>query len=236
MPRRVPSRAWALRVVLCGGLVLSVPVPASASGEGGGSDSNSKGSGNSSDGSKDSSNTSDGTSDDSRGSSRNSDDSTKNSPKNSTDYTSDGSTDWTTHSRGGQVFSVALAVVAVGGLVVGLVATNRAQNGQQQATAALAGFMRRQHALLTRDIAMAEGPVLDAWAHDLRLTATERRRLRQTLEGSIEQGALLEALDGPIDGSRARQFGAAFLRVTDRALGRQRAKTLVLRAVRATGG
>jgi hypothetical protein len=233
---------WAVRLTLSGLLVLSVVRPAAASGEGGsqsnssggGDDSNSS-SGGSSEGSKNSSNTSEGTSDDSRGSSKDSDNSTQNSPKETTDYTSKGSSDWTTHSRGAHVLSIVLAVVAVGATVAGLAATTRNGRQQQQATAALASFMRRQHALLTHDIATGQGPVLDAWTHDLRLTSTEKRRFLETLEGSPDQGKLLDALNGPIDADRARRFGAAFLRVTDRALGRRRTNDLVLRAVRATG-
>lgn len=240
MTARPLVRSCLLRLALAGALAFTGPRPSHASGENGSQssgngDDSSNGSGGSSEGSKDSSNTSEGTSEDSRGSSKDSDNSTQNSPKDTSDYTTKGSSDWTTHSRGAHIFSIALAVVAVGATVVGLAATNRTGRQQQQATAALAAFMRRQHALLTHDVATAEGPVLDAWAHDLRLTTSEKRRLFQALEGSPEQGKLLEALNGAIDERRARRFGAAFLRVTDRALGRRRTNQLVMHAVRATG-
>ena len=237
MPGRGLARCLTLRWLLSGGILLSASRGVLASGEGGGSQSNSSnGSGDSSNGSKDSSNTSEGTSDNSRGSSADSDNSTKNSPKNTTDYTSKGSSDWTTNSRGAHIFSIALAVVLVGAAVVGTVATNKShEQNQRLATAALVTFMRRQHALLTHDVALGDGPVLDAWAYDLRLTPAERRRLREALEGSVEQGRLLEALDGPIDAERARRFGTAFMQVTGRALGPSRARALVSRAVRATG-
>jgi hypothetical protein len=90
--------------------------------------------------------------------------------------------------------------------------------------------MRRQHALLTHDVATGDGPVLAAWGRDLRLTAEERRRLRRELEGSAEQGQLLDALDGSIDEAGAGRFAAAFLRVTERALGKARTGALVARA------
>jgi glycine/D-amino acid oxidase-like deaminating enzyme len=93
--------------------------------------------------------------------------------------------------------------------------------------------MRRQHPLLTHDVIMAEGPIIAAWAHDLHLSADEQARLRVALEGSREQGALLEALDGQIDPARARRFAAAFIRVTEHAVGVARMKALVERAVRA---
>jgi hypothetical protein len=134
------------------------------------------------------------------------------------------------------VFSIALAVVVVGASVVGSVALSGSRRAnQQRAVAALAAFMRRQHALLTHDVATAEGPVLAAWAYDLGLGAEERRRLSQALEGSAEQGLLLDALDGAIDEARARRFAAAFLRTTERAIGRARLDALVARAARSTG-
>jgi hypothetical protein len=133
------------------------------------------------------------------------------------------------------VFSVALAVVAIGATVLGVVLTDHSHRSPPP-TAALAGFMRRQHALLLHDVSTGEGPVLDAWSHDLRLTAAEQGRLRRALEGSAEQGALLDALDGPIDEKHAERFGAAFLRVTDRALGRTRTKALVAQAMAAGRG
>jgi hypothetical protein len=232
--RRV-LRAMTLRLTLTGALVLLPSSRVLASDEGGSQSNSSEGSGDSSNGSKDSSNTSDGTSDDSRGSSRDSDNSTKNSPKNTTDYTSKGSSDWTTNSRGAHIFSIALAVVIVGAAVVGIVATNRShEQNQRQATAALVTFMRRQHALLTHDVALGDGPVLDAWAYDLGLTPAERERLRAALDGSPEQGHLLDALHGPIDTARARRFSAAFVELTGRALGAARTRALVLRAARAT--
>jgi hypothetical protein len=114
-------------------------------------------------------------------------------------------------------------------------ANNSHDRNQQQATAALAGFMRRQHALLTHDVALASGPVLDAWSYDLGLDSKERAALRRALEGSFEQGSLLDALDGPIGDAQARRFAGAFVRVTSRALGRKRTNALVERAILATG-
>jgi len=72
--------------------------------------------------------------------------------------------------------------------------------------------------------------------YDLGLSAFDRRRLRRVLEGSPEQGALLDALDGPIDERHAERFAAAFVQVTERALGRTRADALVARAARAMAG
>jgi hypothetical protein len=215
------------------------PAPASSqgqssSGSSNGSDS-SKGSGDSSNSSNDSSKSSGDSSHSSGDSSKDSDNSTQNSPKNSSDYTTKGSSDWTTHSRGAHYFSIALAVVAVGATVLGIVLTDQSHRGPPPA-AALAGFMRRQHALLLHDVSTSGGPVLDAWAHDLRLTTAEKARLRRALDGSEEQGRLIEALDGPIDEGHAERFGAAFLRVTERAIGHTRTQALVARALSANRG
>jgi hypothetical protein len=128
-----------------------------------------------------------------------------------------------------------MLVVSVGATVVGVIVAKGSQKQNPQAVATLAETMRRQHPLLTHDLATARGPVLDAWAHDLRLTAAERRRLAQVLEGSAEQGQLLDALDGRIDEARARRFGAAFLLLTQRAVGQARARLIVERAVGAVG-
>ena len=152
------------------------------------------------------------------------------------DWSSRGTSDWSTHNNGAHVLSIALAAVAVGASVVGSVAVSGSRRANEaRAVAALAAFMRRQHALLTHDVATAEGPLLAAWAHDLGLDAGERQRLARVLEGSAEQGLLLEALDGAIDDGRARRFAAAFLRVTERAIGKARTGALVGRAARASG-
>jgi len=47
---------------------------------------------------------------------------------------------------------------------------------------------------------------------------------------------LLDALDGRIDETRARRFGAAFLKLTERAVGSARTKAIVQRALRETEG
>src|SRR4051812_27621359 len=206
-----PATAIALVLLLVGAPLR----PASASGQGQSSSGSSNGS-DSSKGSGDSSNSSNDSSKSSSGSSKDSDNSTQNSPKNSSDYTTDhttkGSTDWTTHSHGAHVFSVVLVVVAVGATILGIALTDRSHGGPPPA-AALAGFMQRQHALLLHDVSTGDGPVLDAWAHDLRLTVAEKRRLRRALDGSEEQGALIDALDGTIDEAHAERFGVAFVRV-----------------------
>jgi hypothetical protein len=210
----------------------------SSSGSSNGSDS-SKGSGDSSNSSNDSSKTSGDSSHSSGDSSKDSDNSTQNSPKNSSDYTTEhttkGSSDWTTHSHGAHMFSTVMVVVAVGATVLGIALTDHGRSGPPPATA-LAGFMRRQHAMLLHDVSTGDGPVLDAWAHDLRLTAIEKRRLRGALDGSEEQDTLIDALDGTIDEAHAQRFGAAFVRVTDRALGRSRTRALVARAISAGRG
>ena len=235
--RRSRARwTWALIPALC--VQISGAGSAQASGDSSksGGSSNSSGGSDSSKGSNDSSNSSQDSSGHSRGTSKDSDNSTQNSPKNTSDYTTKGSSDWSTNSRGGHVFSIALAVVAVGATVIGIVAAKGSnQQPRQVATAALAGFMRRQHALLTHDVTLAEGPVFEAWVHDLQLTANERLLVRRALDGSPEQGKLLEALNGPIDERRAERFATAFLRVTSRAIGRTRTQALVARAAHATG-
>ncbi|HEY2732040.1 MAG TPA: hypothetical protein VGK52_18990 [Polyangia bacterium] len=229
-----------LTLVLSTVLVSAGARPAQASGQSNSgstsSDSSNSKDSNSSNGSNDSSKSSGDSSHNSQGSSKDSNNSTQNSPKSSSDWSTNSSSDWSTHSHGAHVFSIALVVVAVGATVVGVMATNATQRQQrQQATTALAAFMRRQHPLLTHDVAMADGPVLAAWAHDLRLAPADRARLRGALEGSSEQGVLLEALAGPIDEAGARRFATAYLRVAERALGAARTRALIERAVRAVG-
>jgi len=222
-----------IAILLASTLTVAPVGSVEASGQG----QSSSGSSNSSDSSKgsgDSSNSSNDSSHSSNDSSKSSNNSTQNSPKNASDWTTKSSSDWTTHSHGAHMFSIALLVVGVGATVLGVVLTDRSHHGPPPA-AALAGFMRRQHALLLHDVSTGEGPVLDAWAHDLGLTIAERGRLLRALEGSAEQSALIEALDGPIDDAQAERFGAAFLRVTGRALGPRRTRALVARAIAATG-
>ncbi len=72
--------------------------------------------------------------------------------------------------------------------------------------------------------------IFDAWAHDLQLTARDRRSLQRTLEGSADQGALLDALDGPIDEAHAQRFAAASLHAKAQVIGPARTRALVARA------
>jgi len=234
----LPRRA-ALAAFLCAGVALESPV-AWASGQGntqsGSSNTSSSNShSDSSNGSGDSSNSSKGSSDNSGASSKDSGNSTQNSPKNSSDYTTHSSSDWTTNSHGAHVFSIAVAVVLVGATVVGLAASHKSHQ-EQHAKTALAAFMRRQHGLLTHDVTMAEGPLLAAWSHDLKLSAADQARLERALEGSPEQGALLEALDGPINERHAEQFAGSFMRLAARALGSDRTKAMVGRATQLAYG
>lgn len=242
---RHARRSSPLIVLLASLLATTSGVPrARASGESGGGSSsssgdssNSKGS-NFSNGSNDSSNSSKGTSDNSQASSKDSNNSTQNSPQNSSDYTTRHSSDWSTKSRDGHIFSIVLLVVSIGAVAVGVgltVAKDARRASRQEAERELAAFMRRQHPLLTHDVATGRGAVLAAWSHDLGLDARERALLARALDGSREQGALLEALDGKIDEARARRFAGAFFTVTARALGPARTKALVERAARATG-
>ncbi len=218
-------------------LLMLAPAPARASDQqtsksGSSNSSNS----NSSNGSNDSSNSSKDSSNNSHGSSKDSNNSTQNSPKNTSDYTSKGTSDWSTNSHGAHVFSIALAIVVVGGASAATTAVKHSQpDAQRQAAVALAAYLRHQHALLTHDVALASGPVLDAWTHDLKLTAADRRRFAETLDGSVEQGALLEALDGPIDERRAQRFAVLFMRVTERTLGSTRTRALVTQVSAAVG-
>ena len=204
-----------------------------ASGEG----QSGSGSGNSSQGSNGSSNNSGDSSKNSNDSSKSSNNSTQNSPQNSADYSTHGTTNQSTNSHGAHVFWAGAAVVLLGASVVGTVIGGK---GSSRANAnpnvALEEFIRRNHALLTHDVAMAGGPVLDGWARELGLNAIEKRRLAAAMEGSREQGALLVALDGPIDGQRARRFSAAFFQVTARALGPARTRVLLAHAAESADG
>jgi hypothetical protein len=152
--------------------------------------------------------------------------STENSPRDS----SKGSSDESTHSNGGHALSIALVVLVVGGIVVGGILTTRSSSRDQQRTQALVRFMQRNHALLVRDLATGEGPLLTSWGRALGLAAAERERLGRTLAGSPEQTELLQALDGRIDEPRARRFAASFTRVARRSLGNGRLKEITLAA------
>jgi hypothetical protein len=223
----------AAALLLCPGVARASGQGNTQSGSSNTSSSNSHS--DSSNGSGDSSHSSKASSDDSGDSSQDSKNSTQNSPKNSSDYTTHHSSDWTTNSHGAHVFSIAVAVVLVGATVVGLVASHNSHQ-DQQAKRALAAIMRRQHGLLTHDVTTADGPLLAAWSHDLRLTAAEQRRLVRALDGSHEQGALLDALDGPIDDARAERFAGSFMKLAQRALGSDRARALVGRATQLAAG
>jgi hypothetical protein len=206
--------------------VLAVTGPrAAAGGEGSHSDSKSDNSSDSK-GSADSSKSSGDSSKNSNGSSDRSGHATENSPRES----SRGSSDESTNSNGGHAISIALVVLVVGGLVLGGVLTTRATGQDRQRTQALAKFLQRNHALVVRDVALGEGPLLASWERSLGLAPGERERLGRALAGSPEQTELLQALDGRIDEGRARRFAASFTRVARRSLGPSRLQQLTLAA------
>jgi hypothetical protein len=231
-PDAQPVRAgrWPVAAALSAVLALAPAATHASDQQNSKSGSSNSSDSNSSNGSKDSSNSSKDSSNNSQGSSKNSNNSTQNSPKNTSDWTTNGTSDWSTHSHGAHVFSIALAIVVVGGASAATTSLKQSQpEAQRQAALALAAYLRQQHALLTHDVALASGPVLDSWTHDLKLTAADQRRFAETLDGSPEQGALLEALDGPIDERRAQRFATVFMRVTERTLGPMRTRALVTR-------
>ena len=221
------TRGWLGAAVALWCLVVA-PAAARASGQG----QSSAGSGDSSKNSNDSSKNS-------NDSSKGSDNSTQNSPKNSSDWSTNGTTDSSTKSHGAHVFWAGSAALVLGAaVVVGIIfAVKATGDSKQNPTAtALAAFMRQNHALLTHDVALAGGPLLDVWCRQLALSPAEKRRLAVALDGSPEQGALLAALDGPVDEARARAFSAAFYRTTARALGPARTQALVAHAAGALHG
>jgi hypothetical protein len=206
--------------LLIGLLLGGAPRPARAS-------DGSKGSNDSSKGSTDSSNSSTDSSNNSNDSSNRSENSTEGSPKESTEGTSDGSS----KNKGAVLVTVALGLVAVGATTLGVVRA-LAQVDERKRTRQLANFLQRNHALVARDVVLAEGPVLADWARALGLSAAERERLGQALEGSSEQGELLAALDGRIDEARARRFAIGFAQLGRRALGESRFRAIALAATR----
>jgi hypothetical protein len=222
-----------LSAALAGTLVWRAP-PFVAAGQGSKSESRSNDSSDGSKGSNDSSKSSGDSSkssgDSSDRSGQNSEDSTRDSPKNSTQ----GTTDESSNSKGGAALSGALLIVVVGASVLGGVLSSRltTRRQDQQNVRALARFLRRNHALVIRDVAMGDGPMLAAWSSALGLSTTERERLAQSLDGSAEQTELLQALDGDIDDGRARRFAADFARVGQRALGGERFRAIALAAGR----
>jgi hypothetical protein len=163
-------------------------------------------------------------------SSQRSGDSTERSPENSTK----GSTDETSNSRGGRALSVGLLLVTVGSAALGAVLVTRATNRQddQRQIQALVRFLRKNHGLVARDVLLAEGPMVAAWADAMGLSPQERERLGRAMDGSAEQTQLLEALDGQIDADRARRFAAGFASVSRRAVGPQRFQAIALAAGR----
>lgn len=198
-------------------------------------DSNNGNSSQGSNGSGDSSRSSGDSSKNSGDSSKGSGDSTQNSPKSSSDSSSKGTTDESTNSPGGHQVSIALGVIAVGATVAGVLigVSLTQQRAERRAEKALAAYMRRNHPVVTHDVALGRGPILDAWTHALGLTRIERRDFSLLMTGSAEQTALIEALDAPdpgIDDERARRFAGAFFHLTERAIGPTRARELVARA------
>lgn len=207
-------------VVLCMVLLHNV---AWASG-----DNSSEGSGNSS---GESSNSSQGSGESSKNSSESSNDgatgeSSANSSQGSTEQTTKGSSE----GDGGRILSVIGALVVLGGLVaIGVVLTVRSGRDEQVAEAKLLQYLQRQHPVIVHDIAVADGPVLASWSHDLGLNAQERQELAHALDGSPEQAQMLRALSSGDGRPNARLFAQQFGGLLKRALGETRAREVATR-------
>lgn len=220
---------WGSRATtaICGVLigVLAVGTPRFALGN-----DSSKGSNGSGDSSKSSGEGSKSSGDSSQNSGKGSQDSSENSPKGS----SKGSSDESTNSRGGVAVSVALVLVVVGASVVGGIFASKGTTRREvrRQTQALALFLQRNHALVARDVALAEGTLLSSWSKALGLAPPEQERFGAVLDGSVEQTAMLEALDGPMDEVRAQKFATGFARLGQRALGGDRFRAIALAADR----
>ena len=178
------------------GIVLALTLVAPGASR---ADSNNGNSSQGSNGSGDSSRSSGDSSKSSGDSSKGSGDSTQNSPKNSSDSSSKGTTDESTNSAGGHQLSIALGVIAVGATVAGVLigVSLTQQRAERRAEKALAAYMRRNHPVVTHDVALGQGPVLDAWTHALGFTRDERRAFGRLMSGSAEQATLIEVLDAP---------------------------------------
>jgi hypothetical protein len=220
--------------VLSGLLLVAVSAPA-APGRAWASEG-SKGSNGSSDGSKgsnDSSKMSGDSSESSKGSLDNSDQKSKDSSADSSKDSTDNTTDESSKNKTTTTVSAALLILTVGAAAVGLVAASRATwKDDDRRAQALARFLQRNHAMLTRDLVLGEGPMLAGWARTMGLDAAERARVERGLAGSAEQTALVRALDGRIDQRRARSFAASFVRLHLRALGPERVGAIALAANR----
>jgi hypothetical protein len=209
--------------VLIGALIAGTPQIGFAN-------DSSKGSNGSNDSSKSSGEGSKSSGDSSQNSGQGSRDSSQSSPKGSTQGTSDEST----NSKGGAAVSVALVLVVVGASIVGGVFASRGTTRREVRlqTQALMHFLQRNHALVARDVAMADGPLLGSWSKSLGLDERERQRLGEALDGSVEQSTMLAALDGPMSEARAQAFASSFTQLGRKALGPDRFRAIALAAVR----
>lgn len=183
-----------------------------------GSGDSSRASGDSSNASGDSSNNSDGSSE------RSSEDSSKDSTQQSSDATSKGD--------GAKVITIAGAIILAGGLVaagIGFGGTTTRRNQQEIAERRLQHFLRRHHAAVLRDVALARGPLLEGWTHDWGLTAAERSLLLESLDGSKEQVAMLRAMGRLNEPKAAAGFAADLCAVAERALGENRFRAIAPR-------
>ncbi len=249
------SRGW-FEVALAVGVATAVavlPIGAWASKDSGGSDSDSGQSSESSDSSNDSgasSNDSDASSNDSGASSddssassarsdtssdtsSNSDQSSDDSSRNSTEGSSQDTSNSSRSEQDGRtiaMISIVVTVMIVGGIAIGALLvshSNDSSGGDEQGYADLGKFMRQHHAVLTRDIVLAGGPILDAWCDDLGLSREERTAFATRLEGSPQQTALLEALSGDITREKVQAFSTTYLMLTQTAIGPARVQALL---------
>lgn len=124
-------------------------------------------------------------------------------------------------------------VVAGASVYLGYVAARMLSEGQFQVHSGhLAAYLRENHALIARDVVEGDGVVLAGWYTALGLSDEEQALLRQSLDGSHEQTAMLAALDGVEGVEDARAFAGQFVRLLHRALGEARLEALVAVAAR----
>lgn len=97
-----------------------------------------------------------------------------------------------------------LGLVLITGIAVGAGSVRAADKAEAERR--LAAYLKANEPGLTRDLLLAEGPLLDGWLAELGLTAEEAVRFRGALEGSAAQAGLVAALSQADAPTFARTF------------------------------
>jgi len=120
------------------------------------------------------------------------------------------------------VYLVTALIPAIAGTIVGVVSGDSFNKKKEKSKEELAKYMKKNHAILVRDVSMGSGPMITEWGSEMGLNKHEQIVFETRLEGSSEQMAMLNSLSGNIDLHDAEVFSQALVDLLVEVIGKDR--------------